>query len=54
MLPSVYHKQACRLFCCMLHRLEERLSMSSPKSLSIEIEKESNEAGETTDPFKRA
>jgi hypothetical protein len=28
MLPSVYHKQACRLFCRMLHRLEERDSRS--------------------------
>ena len=28
MLPSVYRKQACRLFCRMLHRLEERDSKS--------------------------
>ena|SRR5947209_10734867 len=33
---------------------EERLSMSSPKSLSIEIGKESNEAGEPNETFKRA
>ncbi len=34
MLPSVYHKQACRLFCRMLHRLEERdrRSVESPSS----------------------
>lgn len=28
MLPSVYRKQACRLFCRMLQRLEERDSRS--------------------------